>query len=260
MKNDGITSERISPYYEQLRKPMLRFLGEMRAKAAWKEWEKTPEVHRVGDHVHFLIPLTFDGQTANYCFTFLSEGEEWFFRHLEAINIRLDKAGPLPTSKFPDVPEETKAHIREEKRWSREIRLFNLLSELKGKDFAYDFFKDGNGFFLAAKTWVPFIEPQKAFILYSCWEQANLRGNRVILEKLDDREALVRLSSFYFGLYKAAAHLSQWITFEDYQKIFETIWHDRARAAGWALEIEYRNKGYRASECLLRFKKKPSPE
>jgi hypothetical protein len=255
MKKGPLPSERILPYDEQLREPVSGYLKEMREKAEWAEWEKEPELHRVGDHVHFLIPLTFDGRRGHYCFTFLDDRGKWFFRHLEAITIRLDRVDPLPTSVFPDVDEETKAHIREETRWSREVRLFNLLVELKGMDFAFDFFKDGNGYFLAAKTWVPFVEPRKAFILYACWEQGNLRGNQVTLEKLEDGEALVKMSTSYFALDKATAHLSQWITFEDYTRIFETIWQDRARAAGWALDIEYTNEGYPASECVLRFKK-----
>jgi hypothetical protein len=255
MKAGGPGSDRVRPYYEELRGPILGFLKEMREKAAWPEWDRTPEIHRVGGHVHFLIPLSFDGDKQDYCFTFLDEGGGWYFRHLEAINLRLDRTGPLPTSKFPDVDEATKAHIREETAWSREIRVFNLLAELKGKPFAFDFFKDGNGYFLSAKTWVPFVEPRQAFILYACWEQANLRGNAVTLEKLDDRAAVVRTSAYYFRLYKESAHLPQQISFEDYTKIFETILQDRARAAGWALTIEYGNEGYRASECRLVFKK-----
>jgi hypothetical protein len=259
MKAGGPGADRIRPYYEELRAPLLGFLKEMREKAAWAEWDGTPEVHRVGGQVNFLIPLTFDGETANYCLTFLVEGGSWYFRHLEAINIRLDKTGPLPTSRFPDVDEATKARIREENGWSREVRVFNLLAELKGKPFAFDFFKDGNGYFLAAKTWVPFLEPRRAFVLYACWEQANLRGNMVTLEKLDDDEAVVRMSPYYFRLYKESAHLPQQIPFEDYARIFETIWQDRARSAGWALTIEYGNEGYRASECRMHFKRPPAP-
>jgi hypothetical protein len=255
MKEGGLPSARVRPYYENLREPLLGWLKEMSAKATWAEWERTPEIHRVGEHVHFLAPLTFDGRTASYCLTFLVEGGAWFFRHLEAINIRLDKTGPLPTSVFPDVDDPTKAHIREETQWSREVRVFNLLAELKGKAYAFDFFKDGDGYFLAAKTWVPFVEPRQAFILYACWEQANLRGNAVRLEKLDDGEAVVELSTFFFKLYHVSAHLSQQIPFEDYTRIFETVWQDRARAAGWTLEIEYGNEGFRASECRLRFKR-----
>jgi hypothetical protein len=255
MKTGGLPSAKVRPYYENLREPILGWLKEMREKATWSEWDRAPEVHRVGDHVHFLIPLTLDGQSATYCLTFLVEGGAWYFRHIEAINIRLDKSGPLPTSTFPDVDEPTKAHIREETLWSREVLVFNELTALKGKAYAFDFFKDGEGYFLAAKTWVPFVEPRQALVLYACWEQANLRGNTVTLEKLDDKEAVVKMSTSYFGLYKASAHLAQQIPFEDYTKIFETIWKDRARAAGWTLLIEYGNEGYRASECRLRFKR-----
>jgi hypothetical protein len=255
MKAGPLAPERIKPYYENLKEPILGWLKEMREKATWAEWDKAPETHRVGEHVHYLIPLTFDGRTATYCLTFLVEGGAWSFRHLEAINIRLDRTGPLPTSTFPDVDEPTKAHIREEWMWSREVRLFNELAALKGKEYAFSFFKDGAGYFLAAKTWVPFVEPRKALVLYACWEQAHLRGNQVTLEKLDDREAVVRLSTYYFGLYHVTAHLRRQIPFEDYTRIFETVWQDRARAAGWTLEIEYLNEGYSASACVLRFKR-----
>jgi hypothetical protein len=255
MRTGGPGADRVRPYYEELKAPMLGFLRQMREKASWPEWERTPEAHRVGDHVHFLIPLTFDGEKADYCFTFLTEGGGWYFRHLEAITIRLDKTGPLPASKFPDVDETTKAHIREENGWSREVRIFNLLSELKGKPFAFDLFKDGNGYFLSAKTWVPFVEPAQAFILYACWEESNLRGNAVTLEKLDASEAVVRMRPHFFRLYKESAHLAQQIAFEDYRKIFETIWQDRARAAGWSLAIGYVNEPYRGSECRLVFRR-----
>lgn len=255
MKAGGPPPDRVRTYYENFKEPMLGFLAQMRAKANWVEWEKTPEVHRVGDHVHFLIPLTFDGQTADYCFTFLAEGSGWFFRHLEAITIRLDKTGPLPTSSFPDVDEKAKAWIREENGWSREVRIFNLVAELKGKPFAFAFFKDGEGYFLSAKTWVPFVEPRQAFVLYACWEQSNLRGNKVTLEKLGPDEAVLRLSTIFFRLYKDTAHLAQQIPFEDYARIFETIWQDRARAAGWDLTIDYVNEPYRGSECRLTFKR-----
>jgi len=255
MKAGGPEPDRIRPYYESLKEPLLGFLKVMRAKAAWPEWERTPETHRVGDLVHFLIPLTFDNERADYCFTFLTDGGRWYFRHLEAITIRLDKTGPPPTSTFPDVDEGTKAHIREENDWSREVRVFNLLAELKGKPFALDFFKDGEGYVLSAKTWVPFVEPRQAFVLYACWEQSHLRGNKVTLEKLGAGEAVMRLSTLYFRLYKESAHLPQQISFEDYMRIFETIWQDRARAAGWALAIEYVNEPYRASECRLVFRR-----
>lgn len=255
LKKGEMTSDRVKPYYEELRNPILGYLTQMKEKASWEEWQAPEEIHRVGSRTHVLIPLTFGDGRATYCFTFISEGERWYFQHLEAITIRLDKVGALPTSTFPDVDERTKDHIREEIRWSREIRLYNLLAQEKGKDFAFDFFKDGNGYFLAARTWVPFVEPQKAIILYLCWEQANLRGNDVVLERLENREALVRIRTHYFRLYEVTAHLKRQIPFEDYRKIFETIWLDRARAGGWQLRIDYVDEEYPAGECRLLFSK-----
>jgi hypothetical protein len=256
LKKGEITADRLRPYYEEFRSPLLGYLKEMRERAAWEEWEVEPEVHRVGNRVHFLIPLSFEGPSVTYVFSFLSEPDTWYFQHLEAINIRMDKVGALPISTFPDVPEETKAHIREETHWSREVRVFNLLAQDKGKDVALDFFRDGNGYFLAARVWVPFVEPSRAFILYLCWEQANLIGNEVVLEKLEDREAVVRMRTHFFRLYKVAAHLSQQVSFEDYRKIFETIWQDRARAAGWELRVEYIDKDYPSAECVLNFSRR----
>jgi len=256
LKRGDVTPDRLRPYYEEFRSPLMGYLKEIRERVAWAEMEAEPEIHRVGAQVHFLVPLSFEGPRVTYVFSFLAEKDSWYFQHLEAVTIRMDKMGALPTSTFPDVPEETKAHIREEAHWSREVRVFNTLAQAKGREFAFDFFRDGNGYFLAARVWVPFVEPARAFILYLCWEQANLTANEVTLEKLDDQAAVVRMRTYFFRLYKVAAHLSQQISFDDYRKIFETIWQDRARAAGWELRIESIDKDYTAAECVLNFSRR----
>ena len=97
--------------------------------------------------------------------------------------------------------------------------------------------KDGGGYFLGAKTWVPFAEPHKAFVLYLCWEQARLRGNDVVLHALTDSTAVVEIQSHYFALYDIAGHLKPVIPASEYREIFETIWQDRADKAGWQLKI-----------------------
>ena len=40
------------------------------------------------------------------------------------------------------------------------------------------------------------------------------------------------------------------ISFEDYRKIFERIWQDRAEKAGWDLEITYEKY-----DCIFKFLK-----
>ncbi|UCE05845.1 MAG: hypothetical protein JSW07_20015 [bacterium] len=239
LKSGDFPPDKIRSYEESLKEPVLGFLKIMQKKANWQEFESEPEVHLVEKQIHYLIPLTFDGGQATYCFSFLVDNNDWYFQHLEAITIRLDKISSLPTSEFPDLPEEQKAWMREEIRVSKQVRLFNLLVEEKGKEFAFNWFKDGYGYLVAARSWVPFFPSAKAFILYVCWEQSRLRGEQVTLETLDENEAVVRLTPIYFTLYQRAAHLKQQISFEDYQILFETIWQDRAEKAGWSLQINY---------------------
>ena len=198
LKKGDFPSDKIRPYNESLKEPMLGYLKIMYDKANWQEFEREPEVHPVDKQIHYLIPLTFDGGKATYCFSFLVEDNNWYFQHLEAITIRLDKIGSLPTSEFPDLSEEHKSWMRKEIRISKQVRLFNLLIEEKGKEFAFNWFKDGYGYLVAARSWVPFFPPAKAFILYLCWEQSRLRGEEVSLEKLDEKEAVVRIKPIYF--------------------------------------------------------------
>jgi hypothetical protein len=222
----------------------------IKEKVSWKELESLPEIIRVGDRVNFLIPLTIDEQKANYCFTFVTEEGRWFLQHLESITIRLDKVPHLPASTFPDLPEAQKAWIREELRTTELVRLFSFLSREKGKDFALSWFKDGEGYFLAAKAWVPFVAAPKAFILFVCWEQTNLRGNAVTLEKMGDDECVLRMRSIYLDLYERAGHLKKQISLSDYRRIFETVWQDRSDKAGWKLQITYERE-----ECLFKFRR-----
>jgi|GEM_PF-579809 len=221
------------------------FVGWMKILREGVDWDKTkatPEIFRVGDEIKYVVPVwqkAEDGlREHTYCFTLILENGRWYYRHLESITIRLDKVKNLPASEFPDVPEEIKAWIRNESETSEAIRLFNFLAKEKGKDFAYDWFKDGPGYVVAAWAWVPFFPKERAFVLFMCWQLANLRGENVTLEKLDEKEALVRWTKpLFFELYARASHIKTWISVEDYRRLFETIWQSRAAAAGWNLAI-----------------------
>jgi hypothetical protein len=227
---------------------MIEFLSVMRAKAQWSEWEATPEVYRAGNKTHYVIPLTIDGKRKIYCFTFLNEGGTWYFQHFETILLRLDQIGSLPASKYPDLEESQKAWMREEIAVTEQVRLFNFLANEKGRQFAFDWFKDGAGYVLAAVTWVPLLPEKKAFILYLCWEQANLRGNPTRLEKLTETEALVSIEPIHVKLYNQTAHLRQQISKSDYERLFQTVWQDRAEQAGWKLQQDCTD-----TACLFRF-------
>lgn len=250
LKSGKFTNDLIKPHSGMSKESVLNQLRYFKENAertsSWSEWEITPEIFQVENQVHFLIPLGFGGESKSvFCLTFLKEEGKWFYRHRENIFIRLDRTPEPPTSEFLDVPKEMKAWQRQEIYWSKMVYFYTVLSKEKGKEFFLNLLKDGAGFFLTAKTWVPFVPPRHAFILYVCWEQKHLQENHVVLEKLTEYEAIVKLQTHFFYLYKRAGHLKQQIQFEDYKKIFETIWQDRAKNAGWNLNIKYED-----SECL----------
>jgi hypothetical protein len=221
------------------------FVGWMkifRESADWDRPAAPPEVFRVGDEVKYVAPLWIKSEDGprehTYCFTLILEKGRWYYRHLESITLRLDKVKALPASEFPDVPEETKAWIRNEIEMSDAVRLFNFLAEEKGREFAYGWFKDGPGYVVAATSWVPFFSKDRAFVLYLCWNLRNMRGEKVTLEKLENKEALVRWTRpLFFEVYHRSSHLKTWISLDDYRRLFETIWQSRAAAAGWNLTI-----------------------
>lgn len=243
LKNNQMNENKIIPL-EQLGdkfKPiLLGFLDSVRLQASDSDWHAIPEIIKTDNRIQFILPWTTRGEKVNYCFSFLIKGDQWYFQHLESIFIRLDRLPPLPVSEFPDVSENQKAWAREEIYWSFVVQNIYLpIAAEKGKEYALNILKDGGGYVVGAKTWVPFTTPQKAYILYLCWEQANLRGNGVILEKLTDEEAIVHLETQFFYLYFISGHLKPKISIENYKQIFETIWLDRAEKAGWNLEIKY---------------------
>jgi hypothetical protein len=242
--------EKIRPYDPARHLAAAELLDQIRRRASHEELEKKPEVNRVGDHVHYLLPLTAGGSTDTYCFTLLVEQNEWYFRHMGGLFLRLDEVTALPTVSFPDLPESVKAWVREEIAATEQVRLFNLLDSQRGREAAFDWFRDGDGYFLAARTWVPLVPPWKAFLLYVCWEQANLRGSMVTLDELTEASARVNLASIFLHLYERTVHLKLQISHADYQRLFETVWHDRARAAGWGLEISYQG-----NSCVFRFRR-----
>jgi hypothetical protein len=243
LKAGKMPDDRIRPLPElgdKYKPILLGFLDSVRAQASGEDWSAQPEIVRVGNRIQFIVPWGVPERKVTYCFSFLSESARWYFQHLEAIFIRLDRITDLPASTFPDVSEEMKVWAREEIYRSFDVlNCYLPLARERGKEAALSMLKDGAGYFVGARTWVPFSPPHKAFILYLCWEQAKLRGNKVTLVRLDDDEAIVQLSTHFFALYSTASHLKPVISLADYTSIFETIWQDRALNAGWRLRIVF---------------------
>jgi hypothetical protein len=258
LKAGTLSVDRIRPLYGADKEQLLKWLNELMKATSdngtSSDWD-APEIIPVGNLAHFVVKLRIGRETATErSLSFIKEGGRWYFGHMENIMIRLDKIPPPPTSEFPALPEETLTWQRNEILWSDLVRIYLTTAEKNGKDFALNLFKTGAGYFVGAKSWVPFVPPARAFILYLCWAESRLYGNLVTLEKLADEEAVVSLQTHYFFLYKRSSHMRQWLPFEEYRTIFETIWQDRASNAGWKLDIEYKDP-----ECLqvvFHFRKK----
>ena len=243
VKNNQMTVNRIKPLDQlgdQYKPIFLGFLDSLRILVSSSDWETVPEIIKKDNRLQYIVSLSNRGKKKDFCFSFEIDNTQWFFQHIESIFIRLDKLPPLPVSTFPDISESQKAYAREEIYWSFIItNIYLPVTKEKGVKYALALLKDGGGYFVNAKTWVPFTSPQQAFILYLCWEQSNLRGNPVTLEKLSDTQAVVAMESQFFSLYLRTGHLKTLISFEEYKSIFETIWQDRAKNAGWNLDIKY---------------------
>jgi len=247
LRSGQLTEDHLRPRY--VTKPVMQqFLQTMRLKADWREWEATPEVQRRDDTVYYILPLTFNGQKNTFCFTFVTRQGNWYLEHFESILLRLDKIGPPPVSVFPDAEDSQKQWMREEIAVSEQVRLFHWLVQEKGRQAALDWFRDGPGYAISAATWVPLVPAHRAFILYLCWEQTRLRGSSVTLERLEDSSAVVSLEPIYLRLYADTSHLREQISKEDFRAIFDTVWHDRATAAGWSLNMKCEE-----THCILSF-------
>jgi len=257
LKAGTMTVERIRPLPQlgdKYKPILLGFLDSVRTQASASDWDAQPEIIRVEDRIQYIVPWTANNQRTIYCFSLISDSARWYFQHLESIFVRLDTVSHFPAMKFPDVPEHMKLWAREEIYWSFVVlNVYLPAARDRGKDAALNMLRDGGGYFVGACTWVPFVPPHKAFVLYLCWEQANLRGNEVTLLKLEDTEAIVRLNTHFFALYSVAAHLKPVISLDDYKQIFETIWQDRASNAGWLLDIQY-SPSYEATFHMTRKK------
>lgn len=244
LRSGAMTADRVRPHQEleDSKQQLLGYIEISRQQALPSEWETDPEVIDRDSLLHYIISLTTNQQKVPYCFSFVTDNGQWYLRHVEAIFIRLDTLSSFPVTAFPDLDEGKKAWMREEVFWSFVVLNVYLPAEReRGTEYALGLLYDGAGYFLAAKTWVPFEAPQRAFILYLCWEQVQLRGNGVTLVRLSDTEAIVELQSHFFAVYDIAGHLKPVIAEADYRKIFETIWQDRAQKAGWELAIKYRD-------------------
>lgn len=198
--------------------------------------------------IHALVPLILEGCSTTVCFSFIQEEGRWFLLHVESIILPIVEIPSLPATVFPDLPQAKKDWMREEISITETVRLWQFLRAKFGCQLATDWFKDGAGYALAAKSWLPFLPAAEAFILYLCWEQSRLRGTEVVLEELESSRAKAVMRPFWFAIYRQATHLRRQISEEDYRSVWEAVWKDRALNGGWDVDISCDN-----DSCTLAF-------
>src|SRR5512143_811958 len=67
---DEITAERLRPYDPSFTRPLLGYLDTLRLEVPAEQWKQQPEVHRVGNLIHYLVPFRAGADSAEFCFTF----------------------------------------------------------------------------------------------------------------------------------------------------------------------------------------------
>jgi hypothetical protein len=242
VRGRGFSDDDLAPYYDAFRAPLSSFLAQLAEGIPPERWDRVTEVHHVGDLTHFLVDLGEEDPNL-FCITLRGAPGDPRVVHLENIFIRLDRTPAPPTSDFPDVDDDRRRWMREEERVTRDVRVFSLLVEERGRDEALAWFRDGAGYLLSARTWVPFVPPGRAWVLYTCWEQAHLRGNEVTLRALREDAATIHVVSRRLAAYERTGHLRQQIEADDFRALYESVWVDRARAAGWEIDFEYDEGG-----------------
>ncbi len=166
---------------------------------------------------------------------------------VECITLPIDDVHTLPYEEFRSSPWE--AWAREEIRLSQMVHFYQEFCQHRSKPEARQMFYDGAGFVLAADSWVPFYSQRRNFIAYAGWLYKHVYGYDVLIETFSDAEAtLVFPNDLFFLIYDRAGHLKRQISRENYTKLYESIWQDRAMHAGWEVRFEY--TGY---HTVLRF-------
>ncbi len=228
-------AEDVRPLLPGMENLLLNFLNRFSGSARLPS--RADKVIHTGNVAHFLF--TLQGDDDQFCASVISEGDRHYFQQLESITIDFSNPPPTPCAgaELPSLSEQQLAWMRAEVNMTDQVRLFNHLACTQSRQFALDWFKDGDGFFLAARAWIPYYEPRIAFLWYAAWSEHYLHGNPVLVQNISHNSGSICFTDpLHWRLYRQTGHLKTQISEADYEAMFDAIWQDRARAAGWHLE------------------------
>jgi hypothetical protein len=174
-----------------------------------------------------------------YRFDFAVIDNKWKLIFLECITLPLNNINCFPYDLFISLPEK-ESWIKAERNISRIVYFFCKLRKIINLDEALLWFNDGAGEFLCARSWVPFYNDSKSFILYCGWIENRINGENISIEMCTDEKCIIHFKEhLWFKVYHSSSHLNIQISFEEYKKLFESIWLDRAFHSGWEVEFTY---------------------
>jgi len=198
-----------------------------------------PEWHENEGRLCFMPKLT--DKDDQICVQFeKDEDNEWGFISTVPVQTRIDKIGLLPTCTFPKFPIQDLRWKRENIETEMRIDLFTTLKEIKGSQFAIEWFADGDEFKENVLEMLPFLPVHEAFIYYKCWFHSQLLGETTILKKFEENEVEIELARCkHLAIYEQNKKIKTQINERTYLALFETTWEDRANKCGWDIKFKY---------------------
>lgn len=149
-----------------------------------------------------------------YRFDFCGDDRRWCLQFIECITLPVASITEMPYDNFLPLPDK-EAWIRYEKVISKQVYLFCKAKELLGFDEALKWFQDGAGELLGTKSWVPFYDDRKAFILYSAWMENRIYGEKICLERFSDDMCRLRFKGhLWFKVYWMTGHIRTLLSLE----------------------------------------------
>jgi hypothetical protein len=174
-----------------------------------------------------------------YRFDFEIIKDKWKLCFIEGITLPLSNISCFPYDSFIQLPEK-ESWIKAERNISKIVYLFCKLRKLFNTDEALLWFNDGAGEFLCSRAWVPFYNDSKSFVLYSGWIENRINGEDVSIEIFSDEKCVMRFRNhLWFKVYHGSSHIKNQLSFDNYRKLFESIWQDRAINSGWHIVFDY---------------------
>ena len=236
LQNDAFAED---DFRSDMRSFLFLFLAGEPGKSRREKFADSPHKAFDGETKKCVVVNCPDG---DYRFDFQKAEGKWQLCFIEGITLPVNNIESTPYDFFTPLPEQ-EAWIKTEREISKIIHFYCKLKDVFGIDKALSWFKDGAGEFLCAKSWVPFYGDSKAFIAFSAWIENRINGECVSIDEFTDSRCQLRFTRhLWFKVYHTASHIKPQISLEEYGRLFEYIWQDRAHNAGWRLTFRYINE------------------